>query len=1201
MAMYMYHFSLQKPSAITHAAYGNFSAPKAQEIVISRGKNLELLRPDDNGKVQTVLSTEIFGIVRSLHPFRLTGSTKDFIVVGSDSGRIVILEHNAEENKFVKVHEETFGRSGCRRIVPGQYLAVDPKGRAVMIAAVEKQKFVYILNRDSSANLTISSPLEAHKAHTIVFDVCGVDVGFDNPLFACLELDYEDADQDPSGDAIRNAEKRLTFYELDLGLNHVVRQSSEAVARTANMVIAVPGAGDGPGGVLVTCEDYVIYRNTDHEEKKVKIPRRRDISKSAGVMITSSAIVKQRGWFFFLLQSEYGDLYKVWMDYEDGVLRDLKIKYFDTVPLATNLAVLKTGFIFVAAESGNHSLYQFQAIGDDDDTETFKIEGDDKFVYFKPRPLKNLLLIDEIQSAQPVTDMVVENLLREETPQIITACSKAHRSSLRILRHGIAVTERAVSTLPGVPSAVWSIKTHISDENDKYIVLSFKDATMVLSIGETVEEVHDSGFLGSAPTIHASLFGDDALVQVHPDGIRHIRADKRVQEWQPPEGKKITLASVNERQIVAVLGSEELVYFELDTAGQVVEIEKTSVGKQIVSIAIAPVPPQRQRARFLAVADSDNKVKIFSLAPTDCLQNLSMQILPAKVSSLRIVEMASLGGTSLYVNMGLINGVMCRVTIDKSNGAISDTRLRFLGMRPVKLFDIKINGQDGILALSSRSWICYNYQGRYTMMPLSYVQLEYASSFRSEQCPEGIVSISGDTLRIFTTEQLGDLFNQTTIPLRYTPRKMMLHTPNPEIPQHQNLILIESDNDSYPYEEKVKIQNDLKSGEDEMKVENKEDINEEEEAMPESIYGVPRPGTGKWASCLRILDVTKSKTLDLLELDNNETATCMTLCQFQNKHGELFLCVGTAKDLVFEPKRTCSEGYIHVYRLEQGTKFQLLHKTPVNDIPGALCGYYGRLLAGVGPTLRIYDLGKRKLLRKSETKKLPNHLISIWLSEDKIIVGDIQQSYFFIKYHRGDNSLYIVADDIVPRWITSGCMIDPTTIAAGDKFGNVFILRLPDKVNQQLDEDPTGGAIQWNTRDIAGAPFKLDMLCHFYVGEPITKIMKTRITPGCNEVILYSTVSGAIGAFLPFQSREDIDFFNNLEMNMRQEYKPLCGREHLSFRSYYTPVKNVVDGDLCEMYSSSLSSDIQRKIADQLDRHPNEVQKKLEDMRNSIC
>ena len=54
-------------------------------------------------------------------------------MVGSDSGRIAILEFNAAKTQFDRIHLETFGKSGCRRIVPGQYLAIDPKGRAVMI------------------------------------------------------------------------------------------------------------------------------------------------------------------------------------------------------------------------------------------------------------------------------------------------------------------------------------------------------------------------------------------------------------------------------------------------------------------------------------------------------------------------------------------------------------------------------------------------------------------------------------------------------------------------------------------------------------------------------------------------------------------------------------------------------------------------------------------------------------------------------------------------------------------------------------------------------------------------------------------------------------------------------------------------------------------------------------------------------------
>lgn len=70
--------------------------------------------------------------------FRLLGMQKDFLVVGSDSGRIVILEYDAQKQVFVKIIQETYGKTGCRRIVPGEYLAADPKGRVLLIGAVER-------------------------------------------------------------------------------------------------------------------------------------------------------------------------------------------------------------------------------------------------------------------------------------------------------------------------------------------------------------------------------------------------------------------------------------------------------------------------------------------------------------------------------------------------------------------------------------------------------------------------------------------------------------------------------------------------------------------------------------------------------------------------------------------------------------------------------------------------------------------------------------------------------------------------------------------------------------------------------------------------------------------------------------------------------------------------------------------------------
>ena len=52
---------------------GNFSGPKQQEIVVAKGNILELLRPDDTGKVISINSTNVFSIIRSLYPFRSTG------------------------------------------------------------------------------------------------------------------------------------------------------------------------------------------------------------------------------------------------------------------------------------------------------------------------------------------------------------------------------------------------------------------------------------------------------------------------------------------------------------------------------------------------------------------------------------------------------------------------------------------------------------------------------------------------------------------------------------------------------------------------------------------------------------------------------------------------------------------------------------------------------------------------------------------------------------------------------------------------------------------------------------------------------------------------------------------------------------------------------------------------------------------------
>ena len=95
-------------------------------------------------------------------------------------------------------------------------------------------------------------------------------------MFASLEVDYEDADNDPTGEVAVKLQQTLTFYELDLGLNHVVRKYSEPLEEHANLLISVPGGSDGPSGVLVCSENYITYKNLgDQPDIRCPIPRRR--------------------------------------------------------------------------------------------------------------------------------------------------------------------------------------------------------------------------------------------------------------------------------------------------------------------------------------------------------------------------------------------------------------------------------------------------------------------------------------------------------------------------------------------------------------------------------------------------------------------------------------------------------------------------------------------------------------------------------------------------------------------------------------------------------------------------------------------------------------------------------------------------------------------------------------------------------------
>jgi splicing factor 3B subunit 3 len=102
-------------------------------------------------------------------------------------------------------------------------------------------------------------------------------------------------------------------------------------------------------------------------------------------------------------------------------------------------------------------LYQIAHLGDHDEEPEFSSRmplDEGETFFYETRGLQNLILIDQINSLCPMISSYIGDLANEDAPQIYAFCGRGPRSTLRVLRNGLEVSEMAVSELPGNPTAV---------------------------------------------------------------------------------------------------------------------------------------------------------------------------------------------------------------------------------------------------------------------------------------------------------------------------------------------------------------------------------------------------------------------------------------------------------------------------------------------------------------------------------------------------------------------------------------------------------------------------------------------------------------------------------------------------------------------------------------------------------------------------
>ena len=735
----LYHLTLRSPNGSIGSILGNFSGnKKSQEIVIATQTSIELWQFNkSNSELVCIHSQQMFANIQSLSSFGILKSAKDYIVVTSDSGSLSIFQFDPLRCKFTPISNEINSKTGLRRLSPSAYICSDPKGRALMVSALERTKIVYTIVNDPNFpnRFSLSSPIEGNRNGVITYEFKSMDVGYENPIFAAIEADYNDE----SSKGI----KSLNYYEFDMGLNNIMLLDSQKVDYSSNHIVAVPGGLDGPSGILLCAEGVIQYMCPFRPNHYVPLPMRKNNGDIKSIII-ASVVHRMKTGFFILLQNQFGDIFKVNLEFKTsqetlydtvsehvgpGLVTSLRVRYFDTIPVATSLLILRSGHLFADSEHGDRNLYQFEKLGNNEDEKEWNsqdyldgkaaLEEELNEIEFEVKDLDNIKMVCEQPILSPMMDMKISRGdFLTAMPELYTATGTNSRSALKILHKYIELSEIVTQDLPSKILNAFTCKIHKTDQYDKFIVLSFFDGSIILKIGEEVEEAENSGFIDTVTTLNVYQIGDSSIVQIHATGLKQIfysEEDEPLKtfDWNPPPGIEVLSSSCTNTQVVLALTNGDVVYLELsnDTNTLIEHPSPKAFNSSIIDISFMEIPTGRIAAPYLVVTCRDATIHVLSTDPKSTLVTTFTTNLYAVASSVAItsfkessyataledVDDLILKGTdtiTTYVHVGLQNGVYVRYVLTQE-GKLDGVKMKYIAPSPLKIATIQVTNKTG--------------------------------------------------------------------------------------------------------------------------------------------------------------------------------------------------------------------------------------------------------------------------------------------------------------------------------------------------------------------------------------------------------------------------------------------------------------------------------------------------------------------------
>ena len=1246
--MHLHHLTLEKPSSVTHALAGNFYSQKSQDLVLIKGsQEIEILTQDlKTGLFSTSLSIPSFSQIRSVMSFRPVGFNKDFLVITSDSGNLSIIEfletqkdsdsdsyHQNESQALLKsyrvVVQETIYRSGCRRISPGAFLAKDPKGRALFLAAVEKNKLIYLTSKSGVNNgISLSSPLEANIPNTITYDLVGLDNGYNNPLFVAIEADFGDVENKESALYTGIVGKFLAIYELDLGLNQVIRKKLIPIDQDARMLLSIPQTDSSVAGFAVAYDSKMTFYSLMGELlDSADLPVRLDNYKRKRFsQMICQTMFRLKSQFYFLVGNELGDMFRLGLTTENK----LQIDYLFSDKISTCLAITKTGFLFKGNENCDHNIL---AVIDLENTKDNCRVGE----YYVPVPLGSpenqqmdfenddlgenncqtikikdsfdgLRLGQTLPSLSGLVETKFADLTGDGIGQLYGIQGGVNGSRLVSLKFSLEVQKLTESTPQIKPKNLLPVRALNSTTPNglpqtKYLLLTIEGKTCLLGVGEKITEVTEPvGFATEEETIHLFELRNDirqnnVWVQITTKEIRVVFSADKFSQTQMISGKRIRLATHYEDKVLTINNANQIEFFRFNNVTSEMDSESRADLDQEVLCLCVFGGNSRTGSIMAALGFVDNTIKIYSLDVKSCLTRLSLLALQSPTTSMEFVEG--------HLLIGLASGKFNRVFVDPMTGALGEIRTRQLGNKPIRIFkDIPLNLDEildskvkengkGTFVCGEQTFFAFQQE---EFFELVNVNLNEPNRIRS-LCP--IENQIGERCFMYITEngsmkivqvlnQKKGVFRDKEILLEQTGRKMLINKEN------LSLVVVQSQNRVHEKNKLTRKLIKLKSF-----FEKNLSLNIDLTAKQVSLLSFC-PRSTQWMSTLTIINpfnFSKSSTFTLP--GNNKHILAAQIVQFKENEGQQMLLVSVCEDHDIL-KNTFSSSYIVAYSFEDNNKrLSQVHLTKLDELCTEMLGFKGKLLAGVGGHLRLYELGKKQLLKKCEYKKKFHFINGLKTINRRIWLSDGLDSIHLLRLDDDQGQFSEIADDLLPRYTTCFEVLDYNTVAAADKFGNIFVLRLVQGGEEEQGKDFAAYNLRWEGGYLNGAPSKFEQLCSFYDVNAVASIHKVLNARNKFEFLMASNVEGKIMALVPFETKSEVDFFRHFELLMRmEEVGPIfpTGRNHLLYRGYYSAVKDVTDGDLCERFLK-IDKDKKKTIGENLERTQTEIIKKIEDVR----